>query len=151
MQSVYVTEESIIQSDHRSIHLQFTVPLSKKNIIKHLGQTIAAQELEEIVDTMPGVRFSAAIGIDRARIEGEQIYLFAELRNQHTIQACEELTLQIVEAIHAHLGIRPARIVFLKQHGIPRTYNGKIQHALLKEQFLSGTLKEEALILYPDY
>jgi acyl-coenzyme A synthetase/AMP-(fatty) acid ligase len=122
-----------------------------KNIIKHLGQTVATQELEEIADNMPGIRFPAAIGIDRGRIEGEQIYLFAELRNQIVVQEYEELTLQIVERLHTHLGIRPARILFLKRHGIPRTYNGKIQHALLKEQFLSASLKEAGLILYPDY
>lgn len=123
----------------------------KKNIIKHLGQTIVGQELEEIVDTMPGVRFSAAVGVDRGRLEGEQVYLFAEMRNTGSTEIWEELTLQIVEAVHARLGIRPARIVFLKRHGIPRTHNGKIQHVLLKEQFLSGKLKENTLILYPDY
>jgi acyl-coenzyme A synthetase/AMP-(fatty) acid ligase len=73
------------------------------------------------------------------------------MRNKGSTEIWEELTLQIVEALHARLGIRPARVVFLKRHGIPRTYNGKIQHVLLKEQFLSGKLKEDALILYPDY
>ena len=121
----------------------------KKNILKHLGQTIAPQELEEIVDAIPYVRFSAAVGIDRGRIEGEQVYLFAEMRKQGTTEMWEELTLQIVETVHERLGLRPARIVFLKSHGIPRTYNGKIQHALLKEQFLSGKLKDGDLILYP--
>jgi acyl-CoA synthetase (AMP-forming)/AMP-acid ligase II len=123
----------------------------KKNIIKHLGQTIAAQELEELVDTMPNVRYSAALGIDRGRLEGEQIYLFAETRGNGAPKIWEELTLQIVEAVHARLGIRPARVLFLKRHGIPRTHNGKIQHVLLKEQFLSGSLNENTLILYPDY
>ena len=123
----------------------------KKNIIKHLGQTIAAQELEELVDTMPGVRFSAAVGIDRGRIEGEQAYLFAEVREEAMTNIWEELTLQIVEAVHDRLGIRPARIVLLKPRSIPRTYNGKIQHTLLKEQFLSGKLKGDGLIRYPDY
>jgi fatty-acyl-CoA synthase len=123
----------------------------KKNIIKHLGQSIAGQELEELVDTLPGVRFSAAVGIDRGRLEGEQVYVFAEMRNNRSTEIWEDLTLQIVEAIHARLGIRPARVLFLKPHGIPRTYNGKIQHVVLKEQFLSGKLKEDMLILYPDY
>ena len=123
----------------------------RKNIIKHLGQTIVGQELEEIMDGMPGVRFSAAVGIDRGRLEGEQVYLFAVMRNQGSPETWEELTLQIVEAVHARLGIRPARVVFLNAHGIPRTHNGKIQHVLLREQYLSGQLKDDALILYPDY
>jgi acyl-CoA synthetase (AMP-forming)/AMP-acid ligase II len=123
----------------------------KKNTIKHLGQTFAGQELEEIADSIHGVRYSAAVGIDRGRIEGEQIYLFAEMRDTGSIELWEELTLQIVEAVYIRLGIRPARIVFLKPHSIPRTYNGKIQHILLKDQFLSGTLKAAGLILFPDY
>ena len=123
----------------------------KKNTIKHLGQTFAAQELEEIVDSIPDVRFSAAIGVDRGRLEGEQINLFAEMRDGGSPELWEELTLQIVEAVHARLGIRPARIVFLKPRAVPRTHNGKIQHILLKEQFLSGKLKTDKLILFPDY
>ncbi len=123
----------------------------KKNMIKHLGQTIAAQELEEIVDTMPDVRFSAAIGIDRGRIEGEQVYLFAEMRRLGSVRIWEDLTIRIVQTIYDRLGIRPARVLFLKRHAIPRTYNGKIQYVLLKEQFISGKLKEDRLILYPDY
>lgn len=123
----------------------------KKNIIKHLGQTLAAQELEEIMDSLPGIRFSAAIGVDRGRSEGEQAYLFAEVREGGNVGVWEELTVEAVEAIHARLGIRPARIVLLKPHGIPRTHNGKIQHALLKDKFLSGRLREEGMILHPEY
>jgi len=121
----------------------------KKNIVKHLGQTIAAQELEEIVDAIPGLRFSAAIGIDYGRIEGEQVYLFAEVRHTSTTDM-EEMSLQIVEKIHERLGFHPARVFMLKPHGIPRTHNGKIQHALLREQYLAGKLKENRSILYPD-
>jgi acyl-CoA synthetase (AMP-forming)/AMP-acid ligase II len=123
----------------------------KKNTIKHLGQTFAAQELEEIVDSIHGVRYSAAVGIDRGRLEGEQVYLFAELRDNGSIELCEEMTLQIVDAMHTRLGIRPARIVFLKPRAIPRTHNGKIQHVLLKEQFTLGMLKANSQILFPDY
>jgi len=119
----------------------------KKNIIKHLGQTIAAQELEEIADAVSGARFSAAVGIDRERFEGEQVYLFAEMRGDLTESDIEERTIRIVDAIHSRIGIRPARVMFLKPHAIPRTHNGKIQHALLRENYLSGQLKDS--ILYP--
>ena len=123
----------------------------KKNIIKHLGRTIPAQELEEIVDQIPGVRYSAAIGIDHGQIEGEQPHIFAEVRNQVLREVLEDLTIQIVNTIHQQIGIRPARVFLLKPHAIPRTYNGKIQHVLLKENFRSGKLRETGSILYPDY
>jgi acyl-CoA synthetase (AMP-forming)/AMP-acid ligase II len=121
----------------------------KKNIIKHLGQTIAAQELEEIVDAVSGVRFSAAVGIDRGRLEGEQVNLFAEMRGSLSESDFEDRTIQIVETIHSRIGIRPARVIFIKPRGIPCTHNGKIQHTALREKYLSGELKD--LVLYPRY
>jgi len=124
----------------------------KKNTIKHGGETIAPQELEETVDQIPNVRFSAAVGIDRGRLEGEQAYVFVELReNTVTEELGYELTLQIVQAVHKRLGFRPARVTLLKPRSIPKTYNGKIQHARLRELYLNGTIHKQGQILYPDY
>ena len=124
----------------------------RKNIIKHAGETIAPQEIEETVDALQGIRFSVAVGIDRGRVEGEQVYIFVEVREKPDISEWGyELTLQIVEAIHARLGIRPARVVLVKPHTIPKTHNGKIQHVKLRESYLDGTLREQGNILYPEY
>ncbi len=124
----------------------------KKNIIKHAGETIAPQEIEETVDAIDGVRYCAAVGIDRGRVEGEQAYVFAEIRVKENIADLGyELTLQIVNTIHDRLGIRPARVYLVKPRTIPKTYNGKIQHVQLRELYLSGALREQGLILYPDY
>jgi len=124
----------------------------KKNIIKHAGETIAPQEIEETVDTIAGVRYSAAIGIDRGRVEGEQAYVFVEVYEKPNISAWGyELTLQIVQRIHDRLGFRPARVYLVKPRTIPRTHNGKIQHVKLKDLYLDGTLRERGMILYPEY
>jgi acyl-CoA synthetase (AMP-forming)/AMP-acid ligase II len=124
----------------------------KKNIIKYAGETIAPQEIEETVDAIEGVRYSAAVGIDRGRVEGEQAYVFVEVRKQEDIvEWGYELILQIVQAIHNRLGIRPARVYLVKPRTIPKTHNGKIQHVRLREMYLNGTLREQGLILYPDY
>jgi acyl-CoA synthetase (AMP-forming)/AMP-acid ligase II len=124
----------------------------KKNIIKHAGETIAPQEIEETVDAIHGVRFSAAVGIDRGRIEGEQAYVFVEVREKPNISEWGyELTLEIVQAIYDRLGIRPARVYLVKPHTIPKTHNGKIQHVRLREYYLDGILREQGKILYPEY
>ena len=124
----------------------------KKNIIKHAGETIAPQEIEETVDAIEGVRFSAAVGIDRGRVEGEQAYVFVEVREKESISEWGyELILQIVNAIHGRLGFRPARVVLVKPRTIPRTYNGKIQYVQLRQSYLNGSLKELGMILYPEY
>ncbi|HEY5729726.1 MAG TPA: AMP-binding protein, partial [Anaerolineales bacterium] len=124
----------------------------KKNIIKHAGETIAPQEIEETVDAIEGVRYSAAVGIDRGRVEGEQANIFVEVREEGNIaELGYELTIQVVQAIHDRLGFRPARVYLVKPRSIPKTYNGKIQHVQLQELYMNGSLREQGLILYPDY
>jgi long-chain acyl-CoA synthetase len=124
----------------------------KKNIIKHAGETIAPQEIEETVDALEGVRFSVAVGIDRGRAEGEQAYIFVEVRERPGISEWGyELTLQIVNAIHDRLGFRPARVYLIRPRSIPKTQNGKIQHARLRELYLNGSLHNQGRILYPKY
>ena len=123
----------------------------KKNIIKHAGTTIAPQEVEETVDAISGVRYSAVVGIDRGRVEGEQAFVFAEVRGGESASEWHDIVLEIVNAIHDRLGIRPARVFLVKLRSIPKTYNGKMQHAKLRDLYLSGSLGEQGLILYPEY
>ena len=125
----------------------------KKNIIKRAGATISPREIQEVVDSLPGVRYSAAVGMDRGRLEGEQVFVFLEVWKGHkqTEEALFELSLQIVAAIHKHMGFRPARVYLLKPKSIPMTYNGKIQHTRLKDQYLDGSLRASGNILYPEY
>ncbi len=125
----------------------------KKNIIKRSGQTISPQEIEEVVDAMPNVRFSAAIGIDKDRIEGEQVFVFAEIRDGEEMQEnlLHEMTLQMVADFYEHMGFRPARIYLLSPRSIPLTHNGKIRHLQLKEKYINGELKKQNSIIYPEY
>ncbi len=124
-----------------------------KNVIKQGGRTLAPREVEEITDSVPKIRSAAAVGIDRGRQEGEQVYVFAETRiNPDRIETdAFALTTEIVRRIHANLGFRPGRVYLVKPHTIPLTYNGKIQHALLRQRYLDGDLAKEELIIYPNY
>lgn len=124
-----------------------------KNIIIHAGRNVSPQEIEESVDVLPFVRFSAAVGIDRGGIEGEQVYVFVDSRGSPTAPEREfhDRTVKIVGTFHARLGFRPGRVYFLTRGAIPRTGSGKIQHAELKDRFLKGDLRAENQILFPDY
>jgi long-chain acyl-CoA synthetase len=125
----------------------------KKNIIKLSGSTISPREIQEVVDALPGVRYSAAVGIDRGRFEGEQVFVFLEIWKGHnkTEDALYEFSVDVVKTIHERMGFRPGRVYLLKPKSIPMTYNGKIQHTRLKDQYLDGSLWESEKILYPDY
>jgi len=125
----------------------------KKNIIKRAGETISPQEVEEIVDGHPDIRYSAAVGVDKGRIEGEQVYVFAEIRGAEGKSEDElyDIALGIVEIIHNNMGFRPGRVYLLKPRSIPLTHNGKIQHARLKVQYMDGELRNSGAFLYPEF
>jgi acyl-CoA synthetase (AMP-forming)/AMP-acid ligase II len=124
----------------------------KKGTIKVAGETIAPQEVEEFVDRLDGIRFSAAVGIDKGDRAGEQIYVFAEARDaMPSDDELEELALRIAETVHSHLGHHPGRIYLLRARTIPRTPNGKIQHERLKRAYLDRSLRAHGAILYPDF
>jgi acyl-CoA synthetase (AMP-forming)/AMP-acid ligase II len=124
-----------------------------KNIIKHGGATIFPQEPEQIADHLGPIRRSAAIGIDSGGPEGEQLYVFVELARPGSYGEPEmqEAAVNVVQAIHAHLGIRPGRVYLLRPHSIPLTPNGKTQHAALRDLYLSGTLRTRKAILFPAF
>ncbi len=124
----------------------------QKNIIIHGGQNLSPREIEEAVDVLPFIRFSAALGIDRGRTEGEQAYVFAELRPEDPRpDELPELAAEIVASVFQRIGIRPGRVYLLRPKAIPLTYNGKTQHTLLKQQYLDGELRSQGLILYPEF
>lgn len=119
----------------------------QKNIIKHGGRSFAPIEIEELADSVSQVRYSAAIGVDRGDETGEQIYIFAEAPVE--VADAPQVIRAIVKSVHHGLGIRPGRVYLTKPKALPFTYNGKIQHAKLKEDYLTGSLAEQ--ILYPTY
>ena len=122
-----------------------------KNIIKHGGGTVFPQEPEQITDGIARIRRSAAVGIDSGGPEGEQLYVFAESSKPGNESEFHDTVIDVVQAIHAHLGIRPGRVYLLRPHSIPITPNGKTQHAKLRDLYLSGELKAGDSILFPNY
>ncbi len=105
------------------------------------------------MDRHPDVRICAAIGVDKGHVEGEQAYIFAEIRRGASLSqdTLNDIAVGIVHNIHEKLGFRPGRVYLVKTRTSPQTYNGKIRHASLKERYVSGQLWQEGLILYPDY
>jgi acyl-CoA synthetase (AMP-forming)/AMP-acid ligase II len=120
-----------------------------KDIIIHAGRNIAPREVEETLDGLSFVRQCAALGIDKGGVQGEQIYLFVEVRPGR--RSLTELAGEIVRAFQTRFGFRPGRVHLLVPHAIPRTANGKLQRGVLKKRYLAGMLKRDGSILYPDF
>jgi len=120
-----------------------------KNIILQAGRNLAPQEIEEAVEALPFVRRAAAVGIDRGGLEGEQAYVFAELRRARppSEERLHEMAADLVARIHERLGLRPGRVFLLTPRSIPRTANGKLRYPALRATFLDGSLAKR--IVFP--
>ncbi len=121
----------------------------QKDLIKVGGRSLYPQEVESIVDKLPGIRFCAAVGIDRGGMEGEQLYVFAEVRESLTHPILRGTAIDIVRAVHAALGVRPRNAILLRPRRIPLTTNGKLQRSRLRETFTSGGFVPGDDILFP--
>jgi acyl-CoA synthetase (AMP-forming)/AMP-acid ligase II len=119
----------------------------KKEVILLGGLTLAPREIEETIDRLPFVRRSAALGIDRQRLEGEQAFVFVELaRSGGDLEA---LSAQVVAAFHERLGFRPGRVVLLESGALPMTANGKLRYGELRRLWLEGELERSGAVLFP--
>lgn len=123
----------------------------RKSVILQGGRTLAPREIEEAVEAFPEVRRAAAIGVDRGRVEGEQAYVFAEVRPARIRGREEEVALAIATRFRERLGVRPGRVYLVAPRTLPFTANGKLRYQELRRAYLDGDLRREGLLLFPDY
>lgn len=119
-----------------------------KDLIVVGGQNLVPGDVETVVDSIPEIRYSAAVGLDVERMGTQQLVVVAELREEGIDHdACSHLVRQITAEVHRQLGFRPGRVLLVSKHAIPLTSSGKIQHGRLVELIASGEFREQ--ILYP--
>ncbi len=117
----------------------------KKEIIIVGGRNLAPQEITAIVDDRPEVRMSAAVGIDRGDLAGEQLHVVAEVR---AVADPHALSVDITADLWAHLGIRPARVHLARPGTIPLTPNGKLRVADLRVTLAYGSMGTQEAMPY---
>jgi acyl-CoA synthetase (AMP-forming)/AMP-acid ligase II len=103
-------------------------------MVKQAGALIAPREVEEIVDRVPGVRLSAAIGLPDAQTGTEQLVVVVEAPPPAPAGLAEA----VQTAVRAELGAVPASVRLVPPRTIPLTLNGKIRHAALRAQLAAG-------------
>lgn len=107
----------------------------KRALIKRAGALVLPREIEEAVDQVQGVRFSAVIGyvLDHD-LGNEEVIVVAEVRPEAA--ASDELSARIAKNVEAAtskaVGFVPSDVVLVRPKAIPRTRNGKIRHTELK-------------------
>jgi len=118
-----------------------------KDLIILGGENVIPGDVEEIVDHVPGVRYSAAVGADSERTGSQRLYVVAELRDAAPAdgQALPALVREIVQRVHRARGHRPARVFLVTPGTIPKTSSGKIQRVRLAQMIAGAELGDRLL------
>ncbi len=117
-----------------------------KDVIFLAGENVVPADIEEIVDHVTGIRYSAAVGLDSERTGTQRLYVVAEARGDSLdAEASGRLAGEIVRRVHEERGHRPARVLLVQPGTIPKTSSGKIQHSRLAEMIQAGELKDRVL------
>jgi acyl-CoA synthetase (AMP-forming)/AMP-acid ligase II len=112
-----------------------------KDLIILGGANLVPADVEEIVDHVPGVRYSAAVGIESERTGSQRLHVVAEVRADDA-ETLSRLVREIVQRVHHGAGHRPARVLLVRPGTIPKTSSGKIQRSRLAQMIGGDELGE---------
>ncbi|MEA2560605.1 MAG: hypothetical protein QOH06_2109 [Acidobacteriota bacterium] len=116
----------------------------KRALLKRGGATLAPRELEETAEGVPGVKMAAAMGLPPSSDAiTEEIVLAVEADPD---AEPSQLAWAVSAALEKALGFAPDGVLVLAPRTIPRTANGKIRHAVLRDAILAGNLDERSVL-----
>ena len=105
------------------------------------GDNVVPHDIEEVVDHLAGIRYSAAVGVDSERSGTQRLHVIAEVRDESAVpETYHRLVTDIVKRVHETRGHRPARVHLVRGGTIPKTSSGKIQRARLAQLVRDGQL-----------
>jgi acyl-CoA synthetase (AMP-forming)/AMP-acid ligase II len=117
-----------------------------KDVIILAGENLLPADVEEVADQVPGVRYSAVVGVDSGRTGSQRLYVVAEVRDESAAtDALRQITKEIVTRVHKARGHRPARVLLVRASTIPKTSSGKIQRSRLAQMIEAGELKDRVV------
>jgi len=112
-----------------------------KDVIIVGGENVLPADVEEVVDAVPGVRYSAAVGLESERAGTQRLHVVAEVRSDTgTHDEYHGLVRQIASRVRDTRGHRPARVLLVRASTIPKTSSGKIQRSRLARMIQAGEL-----------
>ncbi|HEV8677011.1 MAG TPA: AMP-binding protein [Methylomirabilota bacterium] len=120
----------------------------QKDLIIVRGENVVPLDIEQVVDAVPGVRYSAAVGVTSERLGTQRLVVVAEVRDPDAApEAASALVRGIVSAVRQSRGFRPSRVMLVRPGTIPKTTSGKIQHARLAAMIADARLGQA--VVYP--
>jgi acyl-CoA synthetase (AMP-forming)/AMP-acid ligase II len=110
------------------------------------GENVVPGDLEDVVDQIEGIRYSAAVGVESDRTGTQRLYVVAEVRDESAgPEVFHRLVREIVTRVRRARGFRPARVLLVRAGTIPKTSSGKIQRSRLAGMVEAGELQDRAV------
>jgi acyl-CoA synthetase (AMP-forming)/AMP-acid ligase II len=117
-----------------------------KDMIIVRGQNVVPSDIEEAADHVPGIRYSAAVGIESERTGTQRLHVVAEVRGDGlTSEELSRIAHDVAQAVRRRSGLRPARVLLVQPQTIPKTSSGKIQRASLAAMIAEGRVASRIL------
>ncbi len=110
-----------------------------KEIIIQAGRNYVPQDIEAVIEAVPGVRRggSVALGVYDHELTTETLIVLAEVGGD---DRSPEIAAHIQKAVLSQFGISARRIILLKPGAIPKTTSGKRQRTLCRQWVLHDRL-----------
>ncbi|PYM41216.1 MAG: hypothetical protein DME12_12420 [Candidatus Rokuibacteriota bacterium] len=122
-----------------------------KDVIILAGENVPPADVEEVVDLVDGVRYSAAVGIESERAGTQRLHVVAEVRSESASpDEYHDLVREIVSRVHKQRGHRPARVLLVRAGSVPKTSSGKIQRSRLAQMIQHGELQDRIVYGTPE-
>jgi acyl carrier protein len=112
-----------------------------KDVIIQGGRNVSAQEVEEVVAGVPGIRRGcvAAFGVHDPALGTERLVIVAETRERDET-ARDRLQQTVTEQVVSALGTPPDIVVIAAPGAVPKTSSGKIRRSAARDAYVRGTL-----------
>lgn len=119
-----------------------------KEVLIVRGQNHAPEEIESVVNSLPGVRAGccAVVGYMPEGEPEERVVLFVERQSRTSGVGAAEIAAMSTKEVLAHTGISLDAVEVVKPGALPRTSSGKIRRAETLRQFLTGDLRTSDLV-----
>lgn len=122
---------------------EFYIVGRKKDVIIKAGRNFYAEEIEAVVNEVPGIRKGrvVAFGVSDATFATERIVIVAEAT---TVRSKQKIKLQeqIIAALVISLGYPPDQVVIVAPGTISKTSSGKLQRSRCRQAYLNGELNK---------
>jgi fatty-acyl-CoA synthase len=114
----------------------------KKDVIIVAGRNIYPQDIERLVDKVPGVRPGNTVAFPVQGAKGRES--FAVVAETKQPADASRIAADASKSVREFFGMAPADVLLVPSGTIPKTSSGKLQRSLTRSLYLEGKLPELA-------